>query len=79
MKKNSKKAVMQKPKAGEFYKVWEDNGLEPCNIMKIVEVKGEIAYYVLINQEDSYQQRWNYIHFPECLSQKLSSLEMELL
>ncbi len=71
---------MQKPKAGEFYKVWEDEGLDPYNIMKIVEVKGELAYYVLLSEKCSSQQHaWNYINFPECLSQKLSSLEMELI
>lgn len=70
---------MQKPKVGEFYKVWEDEGLKPYNIMKITEVRGEFAYYVLLSQEDSPRQRWNYIQFPECLSQKISSLEMELI
>jgi hypothetical protein len=70
---------MQKPKVGEFYKVWEDEGLVPYNIMKIIEVNGDYAYYTLMNQEDSYQQRWNYKQYPECLSQKISSLEMELL
>lgn len=79
MKKNSKKVVMRKPKVGEFYKIFEDEGLELHNIMKITEVEGIFAYYTLLNQEDSYQQRWNFVQFPECLSQKLSSLEMELI
>lgn len=70
---------MQKPKAGEFYKVWEDEGLVFYNIMKITEVHGDYAYYTIMNLPDSYQQRWDYKQFPECLSQKISSLEMELL
>lgn len=70
---------MRKPKVGEFYKIFEDEGLELYNIMKITEVEGIFAYYTLLNQEGSYQQRWNFVQFPECLSQKLSSLEMELI
>jgi hypothetical protein len=69
----------QKPKVGEFYKVFDDEGLELYNIMKIIEVKGDFAYYTIMNQKESYQQRWNYKRFPECLGQKISSLEMELI
>ncbi len=78
MKRNLKKADTQKPKIGEFYKIWEHDGLNPSNVMKIHYVGYNIALYTLLN-EPPYEQRWDFMKFPEILDQKLTSLEMELM
>ena len=78
MKRNSKKAATQKPKIGEFYKIWENDGLTVGNVMKIHYVGYNIALYTLVNGV-VYEQRWDFMKFPEILDQKLTSLEMELM
>jgi len=78
LKRNSKKAATQKPKIGEFYKIWENDGLTAGNVMKIHYVGYNIALYTLLN-ETPYEQRWDFMKFPEILDQKLTSLEMELM
>lgn len=80
MKKNSKKVVLQKPKTGEYYRIFDDRGLDLFNVIKIVKVNRNIAYYVNLGNDNSMlSNRWDYVNFPEILSQVLSPLEVELL
>ena len=69
---------MQRPKVGDHYKVYLEEGLSPYNIMKIVNVNGNFAFYEMLGYSGAIQ-RWNYIEFPDCLKQKLTDLEVELL
>ena len=78
MKRNSKKADTQKPKVGEFYRIWENEGLNPSNVMKIHYVSHNIAFYTLLNAV-VYEQRWDFVKYPEIFDQKLTSLERELV
>ncbi len=80
MKKNSKKVVLQKPKIGDLYKVFDDRGLDLNNLIRIVKVRGNFAHYT--NYDNSPLEilnRWDFVTFPEILSQKLSPLEVELI
>lgn len=69
---------MQRPKVGDHYKVYLEEGLVSYNIMKIINVKNNIAFYEILNCFGEIQ-RWDYIQFPDCLKQKLTDLEIELL
>jgi hypothetical protein len=78
LKKNLKKVDTQKPKPGEYYKIWEDEPIEPSNVMRIVKVGRKFAYYEKIEFPDLIQ-RWDFKKHPECLNNKLTPLEEELL
>ena len=72
---------MQKPKAGEYYLVFEKDGLDSDNIVKIISVSGNIAKYITlfaIKNNLSYHQ-WDFSTFPDGVSRKLTPLEVELL
>jgi len=68
---------MQKPKVGNHYRIFADIA-EHSNIMKIVEVKDNIAKYYILS-EPEFIQTWDFKKWDECLNYKLSSLEVELL
>ena len=70
---------MRKPKVGEFYKVFKDRGLELYNVIKILKVDDYYAYYTCMDQVEELCRTWDYKKFPECLDQKISYLEMELI
>lgn len=72
---------MQKPKAGEYYMIFEKHGLDSDNIIKIISVRGNTAVYktlFAIKNNLSYQQ-WDFSTFPDGVSRKLTPLEVELL
>jgi hypothetical protein len=46
--------------------------------MKVLDIDGDIAYYVTMN-EKSFIRTWDFVAWTEHLDYKLSSLEMELL
>ena len=77
---NLNEADMQKPEVGAMYKIFEDAPLSSFNVIKVFKVNvsdGRAFYY---NLNDEYSKHvWDYVKFPECLSYRLSSLEMELL
>lgn len=80
MKKNSQKKATQKPKAGEFYRIFSDYCLSLDNVMRIYKVKDNIAYYKRLDRLDGSElSRWNFVQFPECIENKLTPLEVELL
>jgi hypothetical protein len=68
----------QKPEVGACYKIWSDEGLELYYIMKIISVKEDCAEYIILKY-CNWPQIWDYVQYPECLDNKLSLLEMELL
>ena len=69
---------MQKPKVGEYYKVQKDFPNEPYNLMKIIKVERNFAFYIKLNWPD-HILRWDFKRFPECLCYKLTPVEEELL
>ena len=69
---------MRKPKAGEHYRVWNEDLNETWNLMRIVRVRGKFAYYIKLNNIN-HIARWNFERFPECLDYKLTPVEEELI
>lgn len=80
MKKNLKKADMQRPKVGDHYRLFGDEGLYLRNIIKILKVYPDdnMAIYICLN-DLQHKDNWNYKDFPDCLKRKLTDLEVELL
>ena len=80
MKKNLRKKATRKPEVGDFYKIYNNEPLIPNNIILICDVKDQYAYYKKMDSLDWDELlRWNFIEFPECLENKLTPLEIELL
>jgi hypothetical protein len=70
---------MQKPNPGELFKVDLNLGLEKFNIIEIVKVEGNVAYYKPLGYPIKTVARWNFKEWPECLEYKLTPLELELI
>lgn len=69
----------QKPEVGACYKLWSDVELYPHNVIKVLSVEKTFATYYSLGEGSRFIQRWDFVTFPECLNNKLSLLEMELL
>jgi hypothetical protein len=69
---------MRKPKKGEYYKIWDDEPSEAWNLMRIVRVRGNFAYYEKLNYI-GHIERWDFKEYPECLDYKLTPVEVELI
>jgi hypothetical protein len=68
---------MRKPEIGAYYRIFKDK-CTPEFVMKVLDIDGDIAYYVTMN-EKSFIRTWDFVAWTEHLDYKLSSLEMELL
>lgn len=80
MKKNSPKKDIQKPEVGEFYKLFRYRGLDYGNIIEILKIEGNIAFYRTLDGSSCvYNSYWDFISFNDVFDRKLTPLEVELL
>ena len=80
MKKNSPKKDIQKPEVGEFYKLFKYRGLDYGNIIEILIIEGNVAFYRTLDGSDCvYNSYWDFISFTDVFDRKLTPLEVELL
>ena len=72
---------MLKPKVGDFYLIFEYQGLETKNVIEILGVEGNKAFYRTIADDsgDAYRFPWDFITHPYGVARKLYPLEIELL
>jgi hypothetical protein len=68
---------MQKPKVGDYYKLYPRDGLKPFNIIQVTRIEDNIAFYTSIF--NAYEERWDFERWTEILNYKLTPLEIELL
>jgi hypothetical protein len=73
LKKNSLTRGIQKPEVGNYYRNYRDY------VFKILSVDENIGEATIQWCGSKDMQIWDYIEFPECLDNKLSPLEVELL
>ena len=64
---------MQKPEINAFYKNYAGT------IFKVTSIDENIPIATIFWINDNYSQKWDYLRFPDCLKQKLTDLEVELL
>ena len=81
MKKNSQKKAMQKPEVGDFYKVFKDKGFGFGNIIEILRIEGNLAFYRTVDgfSDDEFRSPWDFVKYPDGIDAKLTPLEIELL
>lgn len=76
MKKNSKKADIQKPEIGEYY--FANILGEKSNPVMIMSIEGNHAKFKCLETGYTFLSRWNFKKFPKQM-EKLTPLEVELL
>lgn len=80
MKKNSQKKAMLKPEVGDYYQIFKDKGLDYGNIIKILRIEGNEAFYTILDSENiEFRSPWNFVKYPHGVDRKLTPLEVELL
>lgn len=67
----------QKPKVGDYYKLYPKDGLKHFNIIRVVRIENTIAFYTSFY--NTYEERWDFERWTEILNYKLTPLEIELL
>ncbi len=71
---------MLKPEVGDYYQLFKDRGFDYGNIIKILRIEGNLAFYKTLNSwSDEFRSPWDFVKYPNAIDRKLSSLEIELL
>jgi hypothetical protein len=72
---------MQKPEVGEIYMIDVKSGFTSYNIIEILRIEGDLAFYrtLFCSSNDEFRSPWNFVKYPDGVDRKLSSLEIELL
>jgi hypothetical protein len=71
---------MLKPEVGDYYQLFKDRGLDYGNIIKILRIEGNAAFYTTLNRSlGEFRSPWNFVKYPHGVDRKLTPLEVELL
>lgn len=71
---------MLKPEVGDHYQLFKDRGLDYGNIIKILRIEGNAAFYTTLNRSlGEFRSPWDFVKYPDGVDRKLTPLEVELL